>query len=290
MAFKRTRALWSLPNEHVTLGVTTFLSVRINLAKAAGATKPDPGVILSRALALEAAGVHIVELQALPLSAVSGIPDAEDELPLLVPVVRKLSSELKVPISVVTAHSQTAYRVAKLGASIVHDFSGLAYDRLMAPTVNGTDAALILGHMRGAPEQWSRMDPITNLEEIVRSDFSASLLRADKSNIARQRIVLDPGLEHGKQGFENFNLLRSLSRLAPPAQGLQATLVGKRFFTESIRATAEQRAAGLAVAATLAVESGAHILTVDEDLAVRHVVNVMDRIYRDDAINQADAP
>ena len=290
MAFQRTRALWSLPNEHVTLGVTTFLSVRINLAKAAETAKPDPGAILSRALALEAAGVHIVELQALPLSPVSGIPDTEDELPLLVPVVRKLSNELKVPISVVTVHSQTAYRVAKLGASIVHDFSGLAYDRLMAPTVNGTDAALILGHMRGGPEQWARMDPITNLEEIVRHDFSASLLRADKSNIARQRIVLDPGLEHGKQGFENFNLLRKLSRLAPPAQGLQATLAGKRFFTESIRASAEQRAAGLAVAAALAVESGAHILTIDEDLAVRHVVNVMDRIYRDDAIDQADVP
>jgi len=290
MAFRRTRALWSLPNEHVTLGVTTFLSVRINLAKSGDTTKPDPGAILSRALALEAAGVHIVELQALPLSPVSGIPDAEDELPLLVPVVRKLSNELKVPISVVTVHSQTAYRVAKLGASIVHDFSGLAYDRLMAPTVNGTDAALILGHMRGGPEQWARMDPITNLEEIVRHDFSASLLRADKSNIARQRIVLDPGLEHGKQGFENFNLLRNLSRLAPPAQGLQATLVGKRFFTESIRASAEQRAAGLAVAATLAVESGAHILTIDENLSIRHVVNVMDRIYRDDAINQPDVP
>ncbi len=289
MAFQRTRALWSLPNEHVTLGVTTFLSVRINLAKGSKAAKPDPGAILSRALALEAAGVHIVEVQALPLSPVSGIPDAEDELPLLVPVVRKLSNELKVPVSVVTVHSHTAYRVAHLGASIVHDFSGLAYDRLMAPTVNGTDAALILGHMRGAPEQWSRMEPLTNLEEIVRHDFSASLLRADKSNIARQRIVLDPGLEHGKQGFENFNLLRNLRRLAPPAQGLQVTLTGKRFFVESIRASAEQRAAGLAVAATLAVESGAHILTIDDNLAVRQVVNVMDRIYRDDAINQPDA-
>ena len=133
------------------------------------------------------------------------------------------------------------------------------------------------------------MEPLTNLEEIVRHDFSASLLRADKSNIARQRIVLDPGLEHGKQGFENFNLLRNLRRLAPPAQGLQVTLTGKRFFVESIRASAEQRAAGLAVAATLAVESGAHILTIDDNLAVRHVVNVMDRIYRDDAINQPDA-
>lgn len=290
MAFQRTRALWSLPNEHVTLGVTTFLSVRINLATGRKAAKPDPSAILDRALALEAAGVQIVEVQALPLSSVSGIPDAEDELPLLVPVVRKLSNELKVPISVVTVHSQTAYRVAKLGASIVHDFSGLAYDRLMAPTVNGTHAGLILGHMRGGPEQWSRMEPLTNLEEIVRHDFSASLLRADKSNIARQRIVLDPGLEHGKQGYENFKLLRNLRRLAPPAQGLQVTLSGKRFYTESIRASAEQRAAGLAVAATLAVESGAHILTIEDNLAVRHVVNVMDRIYRDDAINQPDDP
>ena len=285
MAFQRTRALWSLPNEHVTLGVSTFLTVRINLTKGGRATKPDPAAILNRALELEASGVNIVEVQALPLSPVSGIPASDDELPLLVPVVRKLNSELKLPISVVTVHSQTAHRVADLGASIVHDFSGLAYDRLMAPTVNGTNSALILGHMRGSPEQWSRMVPLTNLEEIVRHDFSASLLRADKSNVARQRIVLDPGLEHGKQGYENFNLLRNLSGLVPPAQGLQVTLAGKRFLTESIQASAEVRAAGLAVAATLAVASGAHILTVEDTRGIRGVVDVMDRIYHDDLRN-----
>ncbi|MCY4187531.1 MAG: dihydropteroate synthase [Bryobacterales bacterium] len=288
MAFQRTRALWSLPHEHVTLGVSTFLTVRINLTKGRQRTKPDPGAILNRALELEASAANIVELQALPLSAASGIPSAEDELPLLVPIVRKLSGQLKVPISVVTVHSQTAYRVANLGASIVHDLSGLAYDRLMAPTVNGTNSALILGHMRGAPEQWPRLDPLTNLEEIVRHDFSASLLRADKSNIARQRIVLDPGLEHGKQGHENFNLLRRLSKLIPPAQGIQVTLAGKRFLTESIQASAEVRAAGLAVAATLAVESGAHMLTVEDNLPIRYVVDVMDRIYRDDMLNLPD--
>ena len=289
MAFRRTRALWSLPNEQVTLGVTTFLSVRINLTKGDRTAKPDPGAILDKALEFEASAANIVEVQAIPVTRNSGIPSAEEELPLLVPVVRKLSSKLEVPISVVTVHHETALKVADLGAAIIHDFSGLSYDSLMAPTVNSANSALILGHMRGAPEQWPRLDPLTNLEEIVRSDFSASLLRADKSNVSRQRIVLDPGLEHGKLGHENFKLLRGLARLAPPVQGLQVTLADKRFLTESIQASAEMRAAGLAVAATLAVESGAHMLTVEDNLPIRHVVDVMDRIYRDDMISQADA-
>jgi dihydropteroate synthase len=113
-------------------------------------------------------------------------------------------------------------------------------------------------------------------------------LRAHKAGIERRRIVLDPGLEHGKRGHENFNLLRSLGSLAPPGQGVQVTLAGKRFLLESVRASAAQRAAALTVAATLALESGAHMLTVERPDSVRDAVAVVDRIYVGDEAQEPD--
>ncbi len=286
MAFQRTKALWRLPDEQVTLGVTTFLTVRLSLDRGGRNKKPDPSAVLDQALELEESGAEILELQALQPSAKWGMPEPADELSRLVPVLRKLAANLSRPISVVTVNAETAKKVIDLGASIVHDFSGLAFDKDMAPTVNETNAALILGHMRGTPEQWPRLAPLTHLELNVRTDFSASLLRADKAGIERLRIVLDPGLEHGKRGHENFKLLRDLRGLGPPAQGLQVTLAAKRFLVESVKASAVERAAGLAVAATLAVESGAHLLTVEDDLSLRDVVKVMDRIYREDDLEE----
>ena len=58
------------------------------------------------------------------------------------------------------------------------------------------------------------MVTLTNLEGIVWRDFSPSLLRSDNSNVSRQRIVLDPGPEHGQEGLDNFNLLRNRLGLA----------------------------------------------------------------------------
>lgn len=282
MAFRRTKAIWRVRGEPITLGVRTLLTGRIELARGEGAARPDPDAVLERAKELEASGADIVEVNPGGAAPLTSLPTSDEELSRMVRVLRKLGTRLIVPISVVTVHSETARRAIELGASIVHDFSGLAFDRELATVANETNVALILGHMRGTPAQWSRLAPLTRLADMVRMDLRASLLRAHQAGIEPRRIVLDPGLEQGKRGHENFNLLRALHNLAPPGQGIQVTLAGKRFLVESVRAGAGERAAALSVAATLALEAGAHLLTVEHPESLRDAVAVVDRIYQAD--------
>ena len=282
MAFKRTKALWRVMGEELTLGVNTLLTGRIDLASSREVSRSDPSAVLDAALALEDATADIVELNPGPRWLTDSIPSADEELPRLVPVLRKLAPKLSARISVVTANAETAVRAIGLGASIVHDLSGLAFDTKMAPALNETDAGLILGHMRGTPSQWPRLEPLTRLVDQVRTDLRASLLRAHKAGIEVRRIVLDPGLEHGKRGHENFILIRSLSELGPRGQGIHADLAGKRFLVESVRSSAAERKAAVTVAATLALEAGAHSLTVDQPDILRNAVKVVDRVYHGD--------
>lgn len=282
MGFRRTKTVWRVRGEAVTLGVRTLLTARIDLTSGARSVRPDPAAILDRAQEFEAEGADFIELNPCFSAPLTELPDADDELRRLVPILRKVGSRLQVPIAVLTVHTATARRAIDLGASVVHDMSGLAYDRTLASALNETDAALVLGHMRGTPAQWPRLAPLTNLSESVRTEWCASLLRAHQAGLELRRIVLDPGLEHGKRGHENFNLLRSLAHLAPPHQAVQVTLAGKRFLVESIKADAAERAAAQGVAAALAVEAGAHLLTVERPAAIRHAVAVLDRIYRGD--------
>ncbi len=281
MAFRRTKALWRVMGEEITLGVNTLIAGRIDLLRG-GTTQVDPAAVLDIATGMEEREADIVEINPGPRVLTTALPTPDEELPRLVPVLRRLGPRISVPISVVTVNAETAKRAIGLGASIVHDTTGLAFDVKLAPTVNETDAALVLGHMRGAPSQWSRMEPLNRLAEQVRTDLRASLLRAHKAGIERRRIVLEPGLDHGKRGHENFRLLRLLGTLGPPGQAIQAGLAGKRFLVESVRASAAERSAALAVAATLALESGAHILTVEHPEAIRDAVKVVDRIYQGD--------
>ena len=282
MAFQRTKALWRIGDEEITLGVRTLLAARVEICRSSRHERSDPFEAADTARRVEEAGADIVEINPGPQKLKSGLPSADHELSALVPVLKKLIPFVTRPLSVVTPNAETARRAVDLGASIIHDPSGLAYDKNLAPTVNESKAALILGHMRGTPEQWTRMEPLTRLAETVRIDLRASLIRARQAGIEPRRIVLDPGLEHGKHRHENFTLLRSLGSLCPRGQGIQANLAGKAFLIGSARVDPGERAASLAVAATLALESGAHMLTVEHLESVRDLVAVVDRIYRED--------
>ena len=279
MAFLRKKALWRVAGEQLTLGVRTLMTARLELAGPAG---KDASAVLEKAYELEANGADIVEVNPGPKRLAVALPSPSDEIPVLLPVLRKIGPRLTVPVCVMTPNAETARRAVGLGASIIHDITGLAYDKSLAPAINEIDAALIVGHVRGSPEQWPRLEPLTRLVDYVKTDFRASLLRAHKAGIDRRRIVLDPGLEQGKRGHENFNLLRSLSNLVPPGQGVQVSLAGKRFLYHSVRASSGQRATALTIAATLALEAGAHILTVTRPEALRDAVGLVDGIYRGD--------
>ena len=285
--FQRSKALWLVNGEQLTLGVRTLIAARIELGKTAA--RPDSPAIVEDALALEASGADIVEINPGQRIRASDPPPAEFELSRLVPVLRKLALRLTLPISVVTANAETARRAIQLGASIVHDVTGLTFDQGVAAAVNESDAALVLGHCRGFAGQWPHLERLGRLVDALRADLRASLLRANKFGLEPRRIMLDPGLEHGKRDAENFDLIRSVGRLGPPGQGIQVDLAGKRFLVESVRASTSELNAALAVAATLAIASGAHMLTVDRPAAVQAVAAVVDRIYREDELRDLQA-
>ncbi len=261
-------------------------SVRLGPEMFRGADRPDEAKILAKAQRFEEEGADFIDLDPGGAHSADKRPCADDELPLLVPVLRKFQSRLQAPVIVTTPNAATAQRAVELGAAAIYDGSGLTFDPDLARAVNDSDAALIVGHMRGDSEAWSRQAPLVNLSETVGKALLASLLRAHHAGIDQRRIVVDPGLEHGKRGPENFDLLRGLHKLAPAGQGIQVTLSDKRFLVESVRSGDAEKQAGVAVAATLALASGAHILRVTEPRLVKLTAAAVDRIYRADELRR----
>ncbi len=261
-------------------------SIRLAPKPASGASRLDEAKLLAAAQRFEEEGADFIDLDPGGAHLEDKRPCAGDELPLLVPVLRKLQARLQAPVIVTTPNADTAKRAIDLGAAAIYDSSGLTFDPDLAPAVNDSGASLILGHMRGDSEAWSRQAPLVNLSETVGKALLASLLRAHHAGIDQRRIVVDPGLEHGKRGPENFDLLRGLHKLAPAGQGIQVTLSDKRFLVESVRSGDAEKQAGIAVAATLALASGAHILRVAEPRLVKLTAAAVDRIYRADDLRR----
>ena len=110
-----------------------------------------------------------------------------------------------------------------LGAAIVNDVWGLQRDPDMARVVAERGVPVIIMHNRDAA------DPAIDIVADVTSFFEHSLDIAARAGIARERIVLDPGIGFGKtpeQSITCIGAARGVSkvRLAAPGRRFAQTL------------------------------------------------------------------
>ena len=116
-------------------------------------------------------------------------------------------------VSVDTRKAPVAEAALAAGAVMVNDVSGLLFDPKMAATVAASDAALVLMHSRGTPET---MGDETDYADVVLDLYDALAERvaaAEDAGIARERIVVDPGIGFAKTAEQNLAVLRRISLL-----------------------------------------------------------------------------
>ncbi|MFY9263147.1 MAG: dihydropteroate synthase [Actinomycetaceae bacterium] len=131
-------------------------------------------------------------------------------------VVRVLSAEGNkrgVQVSVDTYHADTARWSVEAGAHIVNDVTGGLADPEMLSTVAGLDCDYILQHMRGDLVTMDQYATYTDVVAEVFAELKEARDRAVSAGIARERIILDPGLGFAKPGEENWVILRAIDEL-----------------------------------------------------------------------------
>jgi dihydropteroate synthase len=240
---------------------------------------------LAVAAAVEAldSGADILDLGAESTRPNATPISAEEEQSRLLPVLEALLNQRPGAIvSVDTYHATTARAAARLGAEIINDVSGLAWEAGLANAVAATGCGLILMHSRGRPTEWSRLPPLPQ-EQVLSTVFSGlceGLATAEAAGIATQRIVVDPGFGFGKQGAENMALLAGLGRLRELGRPLLIGLSRKRFLAQALQSaglTDDRRIATVA-ANTAAILAGSHILRVHDIPAAREGAAIADAL------------
>lgn len=133
------------------------------------------------------------------------ISDAE-EIERVVPVVEALRNRLDIPVSVDTYKSSVAQAAIEAGADLVNDIWGLKYDPRMAEVIAESGAACCLMHNRDN----------TDYEQFIpefMEDMRECVRLADAAGIARNKIILDPGVGFGKTYEMNLEIISRLDVL-----------------------------------------------------------------------------
>lgn len=228
---------------------------------------------MERALALEAHGADLIELQPDVWQPGKAPVSADAELLRLVPVLKKLHGRLTAQIAVETSKSEVAKRALELGAQIIADPSTLTFEPELARVVAEANAALVLRHLRGVPEQWAKLGTPKDIVQAVLDELNAAISRAARFGLTKASLAIDPGMGLGKRKEQNSLLLAELGifhRLKTP---LMVCLHRQSFVTLPPVEPSAALAAGMAVAAVL---KGAHIVRLEDIPAARDAILAAD--------------
>ena len=135
---------------------------------------------------------------------------AREEIERLMPFLESVLAECPVPVSVDTFKAETARAALYAGAHLLNDIWGLQYAEEpgeMARAAAEADVPVVVMHNQNGTAYSE--DIIASMREF----FVRSLVLADEAGLARENIILDPGIGFGKTVEQNMHVLRRMDEL-----------------------------------------------------------------------------
>ena len=242
----------------------------------------DPANARGRVEELLAEGADIIDIGGESTKPGSKPVPAREQIARTLDLVRFASA--RACVSIDTTSPEVAAACLDAGAVAVNDVSLLA-DPELASVAAGSNAALILSHARALQENMSGFGgwPLSAYDDIVTdvlADWERAAAEAARRGVARDALVMDPGLGFSKASRHSFELLRRCDELARRVD--VPVLVGasrKSFLTLIEKAEPTERLGASLAAALHAARSGARIVRVHDVRATRQAID-LDNVLR----------
>jgi dihydropteroate synthase len=200
------------------------------------------------------------------------------ELARVLPVVAALA-EAGAVVSIDTRRAAVMRAAIAAGARIVNDVTALTADPEALPAIAGTDAAVVLMHMRGEPATMQQEPHYDDAPAEIAAYLQARVAACRAAGIADDRIAIDPGIGFGKTVEHNLQLLANLDRFAGTGVAVLVGLSRKGFIGRLSRGEPPKaREPGSLAGALAAVDGGADILRVHDVAATRQALAVWQAI------------
>ncbi len=219
----------------------------------------DPAAAIAHAKLMAQQGADILDIGAESTRPYGGATpvaahDEKQRLAAVLPAVVRLG----LPVSIDTIKADIAAWALDQGAAIVNDVWGLQRDPAMAKLVAARNVPVILMHNRAAA------DPALDIVAEVAAFFERSLAVAARAGIAREQVVLDPGIGFGKTPEQSITCIARLAAFKRFGLPLLIGASRKRFINAVTPAPPDERIGGSLAAHLAAVENGAAIVRVHD--------------------------
>ncbi|MGN0346925.1 MAG: dihydropteroate synthase [Lachnospiraceae bacterium] len=179
-----------------------------------------------------------------------------EEINRVVPMIRWIKENFAVPVSVDTYKYEVAKAALEAGADMLNDISCLKDPRLAALAAE-YGCAYCLMHNRDRAVY-------TDFMEEVKADLSAGLKLLEEAGVAREQVVIDPGVGFAKSYEQNLQIIARLSDLKKMGYPILLGTSRKSVIGLTLNLPVEERLEGTLATTACAVETGCSFVRVHD--------------------------
>jgi len=234
---------------------------------------------LARARRIEEEGAAVIDVGGESTRPGAAPVDEAVEIARVIPVIEGIAAASNIAISIDTSKPAVMAAAIAAGACIVNDVFALR-----APGARECAAASEVGvclmHMQGEPRT---MQDDPHYDDVVAEVCEFLARQRDAcvaAGIARDAIVVDPGLGFGKGLAHNMTLLRELPRFAALNAPLLVGVSRKSFIGRILGRPVDERLYGGLGLAAWAVGQGARIIRTHDVAATRDAIGMVSAVLQ----------
>lgn len=203
---------------------------------------------------------------------------SREEIERLMPFLEEVLAACPVPVSVDTFKAETARAALAAGAHLLNDIWGLQYaeePEEMARAAAEENAPVVVMHNQNGTVYDG------DIIAAMRTFFSRSLAIADAAGLARENIILDPGIGFGKTAEQNLQVIKRMDELVSYEGADYPVLLGasrKSFIGAALGLPVEERMEATGAACVLGIARGACIMRVHDVKPIVRMCRMADAI------------
>jgi dihydropteroate synthase len=183
---------------------------------------------VARGLQMIAEGVDIIDIGGESTRPGADRVSETEEIARTIPVIAELAKH-GVKISIDTMRGNTAKAAIDAGATIINDVSGGLADPLMLQTSAALKVPYIAMHWRGQSKDMNSKAIYGDVVSDVISELQERIDAALDAGIAKDNLIIDPGLGFAKDADHNWAIIDAIDQLVAMGYPVLVGASRKRF-------------------------------------------------------------
>jgi dihydropteroate synthase len=204
----------------------------------------------------------------------------KEEANRVIPLVKRLTRDPDMLISVDTYKADVARKALEAGAHMINDISGLKFDPEMAPLIAETGVPVVLMHIKGTPRDMQKDPYYEDVVGEVIETLQESMEIAHHAGVRDEQIIVDPGIGFGKRLQDNLDILKHLWEFKMLGRPILLGTSRKSFIGAILDLPAEERLEGTAATVSMGIMNGAQMMRVHDVREMVHVARMTDAIVQ----------